>query len=184
VSDAAALIASLSARVEQLEAHAAIRRVMADYMRLCDHLDASTPMHELGELFTADAVWAGTGARYGAAFGGHHGRGAILAMLDTYRSPPHFAFNAHFLTSESIDVTGRSARGHWLMLQTSTYASGASDLRSARLTVSFAHDADRWRISRFETENLASRAVDRWNDATPVPVPAAVPAPSDRGEQP
>lgn len=177
MSDGAALITELRARVEQLEAHAAIRRVMAEYMQLCDHLDASTPMDQLGNLFTADAAWSGKGARYDAAFGRHQGRSAILAMFDTYRSPPHFAFNAHFLTSETIDVTGGTAQGQWMMLQTSTYASGASDLRSARLAVTFAHDDNRWRISRFETENLASRAVDRWHDAAPVPVPAT----PDRG---
>ena len=177
VTDAAALIARLSTRIAQLEAHAAIRGVMAEYMRLCDRLDASTPMHELGELFTPDAVWTGSGARYATAFGSRHGRAAILAMLDTYRSPPHFAFNAHFLSSETIEVAQLTARGRWMMLQTATYSSGASDLRSARLTVDFARAATRWRISRFETENLSSRAVDRWNDATPVPVP------SDRGEQ-
>jgi hypothetical protein len=170
-TDAAALIARLTARLEQLEAHAAIRGLMADYLRLCDRLDASTPMDRLGDLFTHDAVWTGTGARYGAAFGSHHGRAAILAMLDAYRSPPHFAFNAHFLTSETIDVTGISARGQWMMVQTATYANGVSDLRSARLTVDFARDDQRWRIGRFETENLSSRTVDRWNDATPVPVP-------------
>ena len=172
MSDAAALIADLSARVDQLEAQSAIRRVITAYLRLCDRLDASTPMDELGELFTLDAVWTGKGARYGESFGAHHGRAAILAMLDSYRTPPHFAFNAHFLTSETIDVSGDGARGRWLMLQTSTYASGSSDLRSARLTVDFARAGGRWRISRFETENLASRAVDRWNDATPIPVPA------------
>ncbi len=168
-----ASLEQLSARLEALEAHAAIRRVIAEYMRLCDHLDASTPMHQLGDLFTADAVWTGVGARYAAAFGSHHGRAAILAMLDGYRSPPHFAFNAHFLTSESIEVDGRRARGQWLMLQTATYASGASDLRSARLDIEFASDGERWRISRFTTENLSSRAVDRWSDAAPVPVPVS-----------
>jgi len=161
----------LSARLEALEAEAAIRRVMAEYMRLCDRLDASTPMDQLGDLFTVDAVWTGVGARYATAFGSHHGRAAILAMLDGYRTPPHFVFNAHFLTSESIEVDGPRARGRWLMLQTATYASGTSDLRSARLDVEFASDGERWRISRFSTENLSSRAVDRWSDAAAVPVP-------------
>jgi hypothetical protein len=174
----AALVAALNARIEQLaarleplEAHATIRRVVAKYMRLCDRLDASTPMDELGDLFTEDAVWTGVGARYATAFGSHHGRAAILAMLEGYRSPPHFAFNAHFLTSESIEVEGPRARGQWLMLQTATYASGNSDLRSARLEIEFASDGERWRISRFVTENLSSRAVDRWSDGAPVPVP-------------
>jgi len=167
----AALIARLSRRIDDLEAQVAIRALLADYMQLCDQLDAATPMDRLADLFTEDAVWSGKGARYAAAFGEHRGRGAIVAMLDGYRRPPHFAFNAHFLTSEKIVVSGDCASGSWLMLQTSTYASGASDLRSARLTVGFARTDERWRIQRFETENLFSRPVGHWHDAAPTPVP-------------
>jgi ketosteroid isomerase-like protein len=169
----AELIAQLAERLDHLESAASIRALMADYMRLCDHLDATTPMDELGLLFTVDAVWTGRGARYAAAFGGHRGRAAILAMFESYRSPPHFSFNAHFLTSEKITVTGDSARGEWMMLQTATYPGGKSDLRSARLTVDFTRSAARWQICRFETENLFSRPVGRWDDPAPIPVPQA-----------
>ncbi len=172
----AALIAGLTARLDDLEAQAAIRAIMADYMRLCDRLDATTPMDELGDLFTEDARWIGKGARYGAAFGAHQGRTAILTLLGSYRTPPHFAFNAHFLTSEKIKVVGAAAIGEWMMLQTATYSDGRSDLRSARLTVEFIRQTTCWRIHQFETENLFSRAIDRWDDAGPVPVPASASA--------
>jgi hypothetical protein len=193
----AATLTALTARIEQLEAQVTLRALMTDYMRLCDRLDARTPMRELGELFTADAVWTGKGSRYGAAFGSHHGRDAILAMLGAYREPPHFAFNAHYLTSEKIQVAADTARGEWLMLQTSTYSTGASDLRSARLTVDFlrrapalarsadaavGHVASQWQIRRFETENLFSRPIDRWDDPTPVLVPR--PGPADNASTP
>jgi hypothetical protein len=131
-------------------------------------------MDELAELFARDAVWTGKGQRYGAAFGGHRGRAAIVAMLDSYRGPtPHFAMNAHFLASETIEVAddAASGTGSWMMLQTSTYATGSSDLRSARLQVDFMVEEGRWRISRFETENLFSRPVGSWDDPAPVPVP-------------
>ena len=167
----AAVIAQLRDRIDALESQIAIRALMAEYMRLCDRLDASTPLNELAELFTPQAQWVGTGARYGAAFGGHSGREAIVAMLAAYCDPPHFAFNAHFLTSEVIAVSGNSAQGSWMMLQTATYASGSCDLRSARLTVAFARLEARWQISRFETENLFSRKIDHWDDASTVPVP-------------
>lgn len=160
------------ARLEALEAESAVRRVVADYMRLCDSLGPDTPMDELGALFTVNAVWEGKGARYGAVFGRHEGRTAIVAMLDAYRGPePHFAMNAHFLASETIAVEGETAKGSWTMLQTSTYASGASDLRAARLEVSFAREDGRWRIAHFQTGALFSRPVDHWDSAAPVPVP-------------
>jgi hypothetical protein len=96
-------------------------------------------------------------------------------MFDAYRTPPHFAFNAHFLTSETITVAGNLAQGRWMMLQTSTYSSGSSDLRSAKLTVDFARAHAEWQISRFETENLFSRTIDRWDDPSPVPIPQPQP---------
>lgn len=171
---------SLLERLQALEDQAAIRRLMARYMELCDHLDADTPMDALGDLFTEDAEWAGKGERYGQAFGGHHGRAAIVAMLDTYRGrPPHFTFNAHFLTSEMIEASGDQASGAWMMLQTSTFASGASFLTAARLSVAFRREAERWRIHRFATANLFSRPVDAWNTADALPTPSLKLQPTD-----
>jgi hypothetical protein len=151
-------------RLERLEAESAIRHVMARYMRFCDRLDESTPIDELAALFTRDAVWAGRGNRYQALFGEHRGREAIREMLDGYRGPPPlFVLNAHFLTSEQIDTTSNPASGCWMMLQTSTYADGTSELRCARLACWFTVEDDRWRICRFETENLFARPIDRWD---------------------
>lgn len=158
-------------RLERLEAEGAIRSVIARYMELCDALDAATPMDELADLFAVDAEWIGVGARHAVAFGSHRGRKAIVTMLDRYRSPiPHFAMNAHFLSSESIVVNADTARGGWMMLQTSTYADGGADLRAARLAVDFVR-RDRWRILRFETRNIFSRRVTHWDDAAPLPIP-------------
>jgi hypothetical protein len=170
MSDDATLL-QLTVRLDALESQAAIRAVMTRYMHLCDALGATTPMQELGELFTVDAVWQGTGSRYGGAFGEHRGREAIVAMLEAYRTPPHFKLNAHFLTSETIIVDADTARANWMMLQTSTYASGTSDLRSARLTVDFTRAEGRWRIRCFATSNLFSRPINYWDDPAPVPVP-------------
>jgi len=169
-SDAA--FAGVLARLDRLESESAIRALVARYFDLCDHLDAAGAIAELGTLFSEDAVWTGTGARYGAAFGGHSGRAAIVAMLSRYVGPPpHFTLNAHFLGSERITVDGDRAEGRWLMLQTSTYASGSSDLRAAALRLAFARLAGGWCIARFETENLFSRQVDGWDDQAPIPVP-------------
>lgn len=169
-------LVQLEARLRRFEDADAIRACVTRYMALCDRLDASTLLHELLDCFTEDALWAGKGARYGASFGGFQGREAIAAMFGRYmRTPAHFALNVHFLTSEHIAPTGEdSADAEWVMLQTSTFADGASHLNAARLQLGMARCADgRWRIARFQTENLFSRPVSHWHSDAPLPVPAA-----------
>jgi hypothetical protein len=159
-------------RLDRLESERAIRDLVATYFELCDRLDGPAALAGLGGLFTLDAAWTGSGRRYGAAFGTHLGRDAIIAMFARYAGPPpHFALNAHFLGNERIDVDGDRATGRWLMVQMSSYTAGDSDLRAASLALRFERAAGRWCISRFETENLFSRRVDRWNDEAPIPVP-------------
>lgn len=183
-----ARIADLELQVRRLRAEADIRACVTRYMALCDRLDAETPLDELAGLFTEDAVWEGRGARYAGSFGGHRGREAIATMFSGYmRTPPHFALNVHFLCSEhiAVDADAHGATGRWVMLQTSTFASGESHLNAAQLEIRFAcergqggrnrqSDQDgRWRIAHFQTENLFSRPTRSWNDATPLPVPTA-----------
>jgi len=141
-------------RLARLEAESAVRRVMARYMRLCDQPDDGFPIAELGALFTRDAVWEGGGARYGSAFGRHEGRDAIMAFIDSFRRPPHFNLNTHFLTSESIEADEATATGSWIMLQLSTYADGNASMLGAAIRAEFAIEDGAWRIARFRTENL------------------------------
>lgn len=167
-------LAEMAKRLQQLEAEHAVRACMNRYMVLCDALDAHSPLDELAGLFTRDAVWEGKGARYAKSFGGYQGREAIAQMFATYRvEPAHFALNVHFLTSELIAVNGSEALGSWVMLQTSTFASGASHLNAARLTVRFAQEQGQWRMAHFQTENLFGRPVNSWNSDAPLPVPNA-----------
>ena len=164
----------LEQRIRQLESENAIRACMNRYMVLCDELGVDSRLDELAGLFSQDAVWEGKGARYQSAFGGYQGRDSIKAMFATYMvEPAHFALNVHFLTSELIRVAGDSASGSWVMLQTSTFASGASHLNSARLSVDFRQEPETgaWRMSHFVTENLFSRPVDGWNSNAHLPVP-------------
>jgi len=168
-------LARLSARLDTLEAESAVRRVMAQYFRICDRLGPETDLEALGELFTRDAVWQGKG-RYQAAFGGYRGRAAIVEMIAGYCAPvPHFRMTGHFFSAEAIEVggEGNSATGRWMMLQCSTYHDDSADLRSATLTVEFAREDGCWRIADFRTENIFSRRVDHWSDAETIPVPAA-----------
>lgn len=165
-------IAELHARLARFETEHAVRACMNRYMVLCDALDASTPLDELAGLFARDAVWEGKGAKYASSFGGYRGREAIRAMFATYmKTPAHFALNVHFLTSELIEVQAEGATGSWVMLQTSTFASGASHLNAARLTVRFAEEDGQWRMAHFQTENLFSRPVSAWNSEAQLPVP-------------
>lgn len=163
---------SLEARLHQLESENAVRACMNRYMVLCDALDARTPLDELTGLFTSDAVWEGKGAKYAKSFGGYRGREAIRAMFAGYMTEPaHFALNVHFLCSELIRVEGDEANGSWVMLQTSTFASGASHLNAARLTVRFREEQGVWRMAHFQTENLFGRPVEAWNSDAHLPVP-------------
>jgi hypothetical protein len=175
--------ADLAARLDRVEAESQIRACVRRYMDLCDHLDAATPMDQLLDCFTVDAEWAGKGARYGERFGAHIGREAIGAMLGAYRGslpdetgpqrPPHFAMNAHFLCSEHIThLADGQAQAQWVMLQTSTFASGASHLNAAQLNLHMQRgDDSQWRIARFQTENLFSRPVSHWHSDATLPVP-------------
>lgn len=166
-------IEALEQQLDQLQSEHAIRACMNRYMLLCDELGVGSPLAELAGLFTVDAVWEGKGAKYRDSFGGYRGREAISAMFATYMvEPAHFVLNVHFLTSELIRVQGDAADASWVMLQTSTFASGASHLNSARLTVRFAREQGQWRMAHFQTENLFSRPVDRWNSDAHLPVPA------------
>lgn len=166
-------VKGLAARLERLESEQAIRACMHRYMVLCDDLGEATPMDELAGLFAEDAVWEGVGDRYRATFGVLQGRRAIRAMLARYTvAPAHFRLNAHFLAGECIRLTGQDEGvGHWMMLQTSTFASGASHLTSARLTVDFRRRDGVWRMSHFRTENLFARPVAAWNAEEALPVP-------------
>ncbi|MDU9031239.1 nuclear transport factor 2 family protein [Pseudomonas mediterranea] len=165
-------VLALQARLQHFESQHAVRTCMNRYMALCDALDANTPLDELAGLFTLNAVWEGKGAKYAKSFGGYRGRDAIRAMFATYMKPPvHFALNVHFLTSELIDVNGEEATGTWVMLQTSTFTSGASHLNAARLTVRFALEDGHWRMAHFQTENLFGRPVTAWDSEASLPVP-------------
>lgn len=173
IAEARAEIVALKTRLSRLEAEAAVRACMNRYMALCDALCPSTPLDELAGLFTGDAVWEGIGEKYRHTFGRVVGRPALRAMFAKYMvEPSHFALNVHFLTSELIQPRSPVfATASWIMLQTSTFADGASHLNAARLTVDFRAEDGAWRMAHFRTENLFSRPVDAWNRPDPVPVP-------------
>ncbi|MFK4751802.1 nuclear transport factor 2 family protein [Oceanobacter antarcticus] len=164
--------AEIRQRLIALEDEQAIRSCISRYMDLCDVLDSSTPLAQLADLFSEDAIWEGKGGRYANSFGGHQGRDAIVAMLGKYCvEPPHFALNVHYLSSELIVVDGDQAHGSWNMIQVSTFSAGGSHLNSARLEIDFCKELGQWRIAHFQTRNLFSRPVSHWQSDEPLPVP-------------
>lgn len=161
---------AILARLDTLESESTIRHVVARYFGICDHLGPDTPFDELGRLFTRDAQWQSNG-RYQAPFGDYHGRREIVAMLRNQSvSQPRVEMSAHFLSSERLAISGDSASGEWMLLQTSSYTDGDSDLHGAMLSLRFTREDRRWRIARFSTKSLFSRRVDLGNDAPDVPV--------------
>ena len=150
----------LARRLSCVEAQQQVRNTLGRYMQLCDQPCADRGFPQLADLFTQDAVWEGVGALYAGTFGRHQGRQAIAAFVGAYLAPStHFRRNLHFLTSDQLCISedGASARGHWLMLQLSTYGDGDSPAQAitARLNVDFAPLPDgRWLIAHFRTERL------------------------------
>lgn len=161
-------------RLAQLEAVNAIRNVLNRYMEICDSLNAQSNLNQLMALFDADALWEGVGERYAQTLGRHQGKAQIAAMFSRYmQGDAHFVLNAHFVNSEQIYVRHNTATGHWMMLQSSTFNTGASHLNAAKLTLQFKQHSDgSWLISHFQTENLFSRPIPYWEHPAALPVPS------------
>ncbi|MFP3614502.1 nuclear transport factor 2 family protein [Paraburkholderia sp. SIMBA_050] len=150
-------LAALTERLATLEAESAVRRTMARYMALCDVPSGALEYETLAALFTVDAIWEGVGLEYASKFGRLRGHAEILGMLTRYLPPsPHFSVNVHFLTSETIEVHGARAKGHWIMLQACGYVNAQADLIAARLEMDFAPAGNGrdWLITHFRTERL------------------------------
>ena len=158
-------LATLVRRIETLEAEAAIRRLQARYMFLCD-----TPNPEFGveddaeridlimQLYTRDAVWEGVGEYYTNQFGKAEGADAIRFQgFWGGKKDPALILNCHYLTSEQIHVhdSGATADGQWVHMQPWLFSDGKALLRSSRLNNTFRKEPDgAWKITRTRTENV------------------------------
>lgn len=169
-----AVLQHLLQRIQQLEAQNAIRNCINRYMEICDGLNADTDLDELMDLFDLDSIWEGIGEKYAQSFGRYDSWHAIFNMFKSYtQKESHFVMNAHFVSSEQIEINDEQANASWLMLQTSTFADDQSHLNAAKLTVKFKQQADgRWKIKHFQTENIFSRPVSHWNSTAKLPVPS------------
>ncbi|MGN7133103.1 nuclear transport factor 2 family protein [Rhodococcoides corynebacterioides] len=158
------IVAALTERLEVLESEAAIRRLQARYMFLCD-----TPCPEFGveddadriervvDLYADDAVWEGVGEYYDGQFGRAVGKQAVREHFQRFwgeKRDPALVLNAHYLTSEQIHVDGDVASGQWIHMQPWLYSDGTALLRSSRLNNAFRRIDGVWRITRTRTENV------------------------------
>lgn len=157
-------VEQLLRRIETLEGEAAVRRLQARYMFLCD-----TPCPEFGvtddahridlimDLYTEDAVWEGVGEYYDGQFGQLAGQAAIRTHFERFWSPdrdPRLVLNAHYPTAEQIRVDGDTAVGQWIHVQPWLFSDGTSLLRSSRLNNAFRRIDGQWKITRTRTENV------------------------------
>ena len=163
--------AQLLKRLERLETEQAARATMAEYMRVCDTMEAPDTLARLKTLFAPDAMWEGLGPHYSHTLGRHEGRDAILAMMSSYqRNPPHFQLNLHFLTGEYLHWQNRTLCGRWIMAQLSSFTAGGSSLASAEITARFTDDGRQ--ISYFGTTRLFGRSeTTSWDQPVAIPTP-------------
>lgn len=166
-------LSKMQSQLHELISQKEISACIHEYMRLCDNLSEGFNLDPLLSLFTTDAIWEGKGERYENAFGRIEGIKNIRLMFDKYtRKPAHFNLNVHFLTNEVIDLEDvKNAHGQWLLLQTSTFNNGNSQLSCAVLDVYFRFD-ERWKIKHFMTKSRFNRPVKMsWDSPEKLSVP-------------
>ena len=166
-------ILKMQTQLNELISQKEISACMREYMKLCDELSEGFNLDPLLDLFTADAIWEGKGERYSKTFGKIIGLENIRVMFEKYtRKPAHFILNVHFLTNEIINIgDNNSAHGQWLLLQTSTFNDGRSQLSCAFLDVYFRFD-ERWKINHFTTSSRFNRPISTpWDSPEKLPVP-------------
>lgn len=133
----------LAPRVAALEAQTAVRAVKAAYMQgLDDRLRGA-----VADLFWSDAVWEGLPDRTpeGGLGERHEGRAAIAAAFEA--AAERMSFTAHFLTNESISVSGDRAVGRWKLLQACTSTDGTAFWQAGVYADDFECRGGEWRLA-------------------------------------
>lgn len=158
------LVESLAQRIDVLESEADIRRIQARYMFLCDTpcpvypaVSDAERIDLIMELYAEDATWEGVGEYYDGQFGKAVGKQAIREHFQRFwpeDQDPKRLLNAHYLTSEQINVDGDEATGLWIHMQPWLFSDGTALLRSSRLNNAFRRKDGQWLITRTRTENV------------------------------
>lgn len=155
-------VEALRREVRALRAEAEARRVLMEYMYLCDTPypifggELEDRVTAVASVFTEDAIWEGVGGAHGQQFGQNVGRQAIADHMRRFYGGNHATqiFNTHYVSSGQVWVTENGAEGIWPQFQPWIYADGKSLIRSSRVHVKFRETADGWKICHYRTENL------------------------------
>ncbi|MCE0743313.1 nuclear transport factor 2 family protein [Acetobacter sicerae] len=172
------LVASLERRIADLEGEAAVRRLQARYMFLCDtpcpeigNVDDAQRIDRIMDLYTEDAIWEGVGEYYTGQFGQCVGKAAIRRHFESFwgeKRDPALLLNVHYLTSEQIHIHGDMADGQWVHCQPWIFSDGRSLLRSSRLNNLFRKEDGVWKITRTRTENVfIAPLTSGWAESVP-----------------
>ncbi len=134
-------------RLEALEAEAAIRRLMAEYLATRDFEEEKG--RHIASLFVPDGIWEGKGL-FAPILGSHHGREAIEQRF----SKP-MPFSVHIAGCESISVHGDEAIGRWVFLQPSTI-NGQAHWVAGRYDNEFVRVDGQWKFKHIRVVGIFS----------------------------
>ena len=146
-------IEGLEERLRAAEDVQAIVRLKGHYAELVDarytrdgvkdEAEVARLAREIGQLFTADAVWDG-----GPGLGLCEGRDAIRERL----AKPTLRFAWHYFVKPRIEVSGDTARGTWDILSPCTTARGKPMWMAGVERDEYARGDGIWRHTRMALE--------------------------------
>lgn len=155
-------VETLQREVRALRAEAEARRVVAQYMYLCDSPypvfggTVEERARAISEQFAEDAIWEGVGGAHANQFGRKVGRQAVYEHMLNFYGNVHKdqVFNTHYVCIGQVWSTADGVEGIWPQFQPWIYADGTSLLRSSRVHVKFRETAEGMKIAHYRTENL------------------------------
>lgn len=129
-------LARLAERLDRLESQDAIRRLQATYMQWCDEQRGA----EIAQLFWPDGTWEALSGAVGGVTTGHEAIGAMFAAS-------RLTFTVHYLTNESIEVTGDRAVGRWKLFEPCTFRDELAIWQGGHYVNDFERRDGEWRFS-------------------------------------
>lgn len=138
--------------LRELDAEAAVRRVMVAYMAACDAHDPD----RVADLFEPDGRLESLRPDGAEVL---RGREAIRESyaFDTAR----LTFCVHFLTNERIVTEGDQATGQWSYFEPATNRASLAVWTGGRYSIDFARAGGTWRFSVFRIRSVLTAPFDQ-----------------------